>query len=334
MPDTLEASPLGLDAAAVERALAPFLIRRMPVADPEWRRRLRELRRQTLRQSARSAVRKLLTRRRRDQAAVKAEYDKGWPGQPVHLRYDAKAVAGRGSPWVWRDHGYLISGKGGARVRLLYLMRTLAWLKPASVLEVGFGNGINLMLLSARFPDIRFAGVELSRGGFEEARRIQQAGSLPEVIRAFAPEPLADLAAFGRVELRQGTAAALPFADGCFDLVYTSLALEQMEAIRPTALAELARVARRHVVMLEPFREFNRALVPALYVWSREYFRGAVAELAGYGLTPALCLPDMPAEVWLRPALVVCEKRTGATADPGRLPGAGIDSPARAAAPR
>jgi hypothetical protein len=84
-----------------------------------------------------------------------------------------------------------------------------------------------------------------------------------------------------------------------------------MEAIRQSALGEIARVARRHVVMLEPFREFNRWGVPRLYVRTRDYFRGSVAELDRFGLKPVLCVPDMPAEVWLRPALVVCEKGGG-----------------------
>ena len=71
--------------------------------------------------------------------------------------------------------------------------------------------------------------------------------------------PLADPTAFRRIRFCQGNAPSLPFADGEFDLVTTVLALEQMERVREQALAEVARVACRHTLMIEPFREVNRA---------------------------------------------------------------------------
>lgn len=301
---TIEASPLGLTAAAVEAPLSPFVLRRMNRHDREWRRRMLGLYRAALT----AYLGRLLRGQARGQAEVEAEYDASWRARPPLALYDMDAPIKRGSMWLWRDQRYLLRNVGGARLRLLYLMRTIGWLQPASVLEVGFGNGLNLMTLSCRFPGIRFAGLELTQGGCEEARRLQKEEELPPVLQQFSPEPPVDRSAHRRVALQRGTAAALPFPDDAFDLVFTSLALEQMEAIRHRALAEIARVARHHVVMLEPFREFNRWGVPRLYIRTRDYFSGSVAELHRFGLRPILCVPDMPAEVWLRPALVVCEK--------------------------
>ena len=63
---------------------------------------------------------------------------------------------------------------------------------------------------------------------------------------------------YSTVEFRQGNAAALPYPDRSFDVVYTILAVEQMESIREQAMREIVRVARSHVVMIEPLMDSNR----------------------------------------------------------------------------
>jgi SAM-dependent methyltransferase len=282
--------------------MAPFIRYEGPATDARWRRRVRQRDLQTWRQLLRRPF------RRRGQREIEQEYDTAWSEKSPLQWYDVDDVRGGGSPWEWAGQGLLMGNAGGARVRLLYLMRTMAWLRPRTVLEIGFGNGINLLTLACRFPEIAFAGVELTEGGLNQAASIGKTSTFPNVLARFSPEPLVDLCAHTRVDLRRGTAAALPFGDGHFDLVFSSLALEQMEEIRPQALAEAARVARVHVVMLEPFAEYNASGLRRRYVAAWNYFRGAVAELPRFGLQPILRLADMPAEAWLRPCLVVCTK--------------------------
>src|SRR5690606_1356218 len=130
------------------------------------------------------------------------------------------------------------------RFRQLMLIRLVEHLKPRRVLEVGCGLGIHLILLACRFPEVEFTGVELTAAGHRAARALQAEERLPQHLVAFAPEPLVDLTGFRRVDFRQGNAAALDFPDQRFDLVYTVLALEQMERVRARALAEIARVTR------------------------------------------------------------------------------------------
>ncbi len=125
----------------------------------------------------------------------------------------------------------------------------------------------------------------------------------------FAPLPLADPSAFRRIEFHQGNAIRLPFEDGAFDLVYTVLALEQMEVVRAQALAEVARVAALHTLMIEPFRDVNQALWPRLNVLRRDYFRGRIDDLRQYGLDPVLALDDFPQEAFLKACAVLAERR-------------------------
>lgn len=105
----------------------------------------------------------------------------------------------------------------GARlpVRLGALEAALDALAPAPerVLDVGTGTGSAAEALAARWPSARITGVDLSEAMIERAR----AKSLPD-----------------RVDFRVADAAALPFADGEFDLVTHNNV--------PVFLGEVARV--------------------------------------------------------------------------------------------
>ena len=114
--------------------------------------------------------------------------------------------------------------------------------------------------------------------------------------------------AFKRIDFRQGDAAELPFADGSFDLVYSVLALEQMELIRERALGEMARVSTDATFMFEPFREVNDEGWPARYVYARNYFRGRIEDLPALGLKPEFAIRDFPQEIHLRAAAVLARK--------------------------
>jgi SAM-dependent methyltransferase len=72
---------------------------------------------------------------------------------------------------------------------------------PRRALDVGTGTGDAAFLLAERWPDAEVVGVDLSERMVEEARRKR-------------PPELA-----GRVRFERADAAALPFADGAFDLV-------------------------------------------------------------------------------------------------------------------
>ncbi|HEX2574909.1 MAG TPA: class I SAM-dependent methyltransferase [Aquihabitans sp.] len=98
---------------------------------------------------------------------------------------------------------------------------------PARILEVGVGEGEVTARLAARWPDATFCGVDLPDHGL--AAHWDGKG--------FAP-------LFGDI-------GHLPFRDATFDLV---LAIEVLEHVPypELALSELARVARRDVVLSVP----------------------------------------------------------------------------------
>jgi SAM-dependent methyltransferase len=179
----------------------------------------------------------------------------------------------------------------GTDIGLLYRAASVIGEQPdgAAVLDVPCGGGVALRGLR-RGQNVRYVAADISdamlgRTGREAERR-----------------------GLEQVELRHADAEELPFADGEFDLVYTVLAVEQMERIRDAALAEIARVSRGHVLMLEPFKDANRRGVRRLYAVSRNYFRGSIQDLARFGLEPLWATDDFPQEAFLGSPLVLARK--------------------------
>ncbi len=311
MPKTftpLAATGLGIDRAGILAAMEPFVARHVTEADPEWQAELARKGAKTKRQLRRRRWLGWLGTRRRDQGRIAEEYDASWARKRL-APYEMEPRPTRGAAWQYDGDVMFATSAAGARARLLVLMRAIDRLRPASVLEVGCGNGLNLLVLACRFPEIAFRGVELTPGGVAVARAVQAESELPAVLRRFAPEPLVDPTAHRKVELHRGSAAVLPFPDGGVDLVYSSLALEQMEQVRAQALAEMARVSARHTLMLEPFWECNDHGLRRDYLLTRDHFRGRIDELPAYGLEPILVTDDLPGEIWLQPCLVVSRKR-------------------------
>jgi sterol 24-C-methyltransferase len=93
------------------------------------------------------------------------------------------------------------------------------------VLELGFGQGFNLAHLAARFPDVRFSGVDITPAHQEVARRRLQEAALTNVT------------------LTQGDFHHLPYADASFDHVFAIEAFCYATDLE-RAFAEIFRVLR------------------------------------------------------------------------------------------
>lgn len=299
------ASPPAFEVSREEIASAfePFVHRRWRTSDLRWKRRVfRSWRKKLGEYWTGRLLPGVETSFGGAQGKVKRDYEGFWggivPGE--HLSTEGKLTA-----CEWGRDGMLARGIGTKRVHLLLLERAFEALEPESVLEVGSGYGVNLFSLAGYFPATRFAGVELTRQGVRAAAGIARKPDLPEGIADFLRRPHADPGAHARIDFVQGSARSLPFPDASFDVVCTVLALEAMEEIRHQALRELARVARRHVVMIEPFLDLNETGVGRLYHASRQYFRGRIDELGRDGLEPQVVYSDFPHKIRLWPALVI-----------------------------
>jgi SAM-dependent methyltransferase len=108
----------------------------------------------------------------------------------------------------------------------LWIVELLAIRPQDHVLEVGFGPGVALAALTARASSGLVAGLDLSASMVRQARARHAAAI-----------------AAGQMDLRQGDAALLPFADASFDAVCATHVLyfwpDQVATVR-----ELRRVLR------------------------------------------------------------------------------------------
>jgi len=291
------AAALAVPDSAIDAVLRDHLKQEFDVTDSAWlEHEARAIDNRPL--NLRRWLRRMISmgRNAREQTDVRSRYETYWIQAPSVEEY----VAGLNDHVLavrWRDRGMLVEPQALRKVHMLYLMKAIQVLQPRRVLEVGCGNGNVVLTLAARFPNIAFTGVELTAGGVEVAREVQAMPQLPASMVKGSPEPLQDLAAHRSVDLKVGDAWALPFADRSFDLVYTRLALEQMEQIRVEALREITRVAADAVVLVEPWRDYNLTDPGRAYVRRVGYFTGKIVDLEKYGFRKILSTGDIPQKV-------------------------------------
>ncbi len=304
---SMDSLPIGVTAASVMQAFEPFLCN--PLDPGERGRLIRLIRYNAVKRAARRVLQGEAQSGSRGKAVIADEYEGAW--SRGFGAYDVSAGCRKPEPWLHRGAPVMADRSGVPRFRSVVLAGVIRSLKPKRVLEVGCGNGINLLLLANAFPDVSFTGVELTQSGNRVARDIQQAEHLPEALARYAPEPQIDGQAFRRIDFQQGDATRMPFADNAFDLVFTVLSVEQMERVRDAALTEIARVSAGHVLNMEPFADANRSPWRRLHIFARDYFKGTIADLPRYGLEPQWATMDFPQEVQLGAALVLSRRQAG-----------------------
>lgn len=305
---SLTNSGLDITRGQLSELFQPFVAKSFAEGDEPWRAELRRRENKIRRKYLKRVVLGWLPSTQRSERTVIEEYSKAW--QPSEYeKYSLEQPLARVSPWEWGEQKLFASDVGATRFRQLILIRVIEQLRPRTVLEVGCGNGINLMLLACRFPDLEFSGVELTQQGHQAAREFQKQSELPRAMQAYAPLELADTTAFRRIRFVQGSAAELPFEDNSFDLVTTILSLEQMERIRDRALREITRVSSRYLFNIEPFRDLNDRGGARRNVIQRNYFRGRIDDLKRYGFSPKLAMKDFPQEAFLKAGAVLSEKQ-------------------------
>ena len=288
----------------IERTLAPFIVERMATTDPRFRDRVARQGRKWRLRRARRALLGWLPEGKRTQAYVERSYDKTFADRPWPATHGAPPDPK--PTWAaWGDDGLVVRRYGLGRVHLLAMARIIRALGARRVLEVGSGTGINLFVLAALLPEVAFAGVELTETGVAQARNVVAAETLPADLADYCPAPVADMGAQRRLDIRRGNALDLPFEAGAFDLVFTRQALEQMDMIRAPVLRQIARVARGHVLLVEPFADANRDALRRTYVAAKDYFSLPVAGLEAFGIAPVLATRAFPQNICLGIELVV-----------------------------
>ena len=127
------------------------------------------------------------------------------------------------------------------------------------ILEIGFGTGRTLRDLAKSVgPQGRIFGIDLSDRMVKLART-----------------NLADSGFSGRIRLRCGDAAHLPYASGTMDAIFISFTLELFDTPEiPTVLSECKRVLRPggRIVVVGMSKKGNPNPLMAAYEWTHKHF--------------------------------------------------------------
>ena len=113
-------------------------------------------------------------------------------------------------------------------------------LAPAAILDAGCGTGDAQAGLALRYPAARRVALDIALPmlAMAQAKAGQRRSALVRVLSAFTGG-----AGGGEADFVCGDVAALPFAGGSFDLVWSNLMLQWVGDL-PAALGELGRVLR------------------------------------------------------------------------------------------
>jgi ubiquinone/menaquinone biosynthesis C-methylase UbiE len=123
------------------------------------------------------------------------------------------------------------------------------WSSAASVLDVGCGEGIGTARMANVLPQARVVGLDVADPGLLQEWKTR---------------------AHDRIEFVAASAYELPFADDSFDLVSAIEVFEHLQ--RPErALAEIARVSRRGLLLSVPWEPVWRGVNMAAGRYVRQY---------------------------------------------------------------
>ena len=154
----------------------------------------------------------------------------------------------------WYD---LLAGRSEKRYREIGLQR-LGAQEGEAILEIGSGTGRSILTLARAVGSSgKVCGVDISEGMCNVARSLVEKAELA-----------------GRVEIRGGDAAVLPYEPGLFDAVFMSFTLELFDTPEiPPLLRECERVLRDdgRICVVGMSKKSDTAMT-RLYEWSHRKF--------------------------------------------------------------
>lgn len=179
----------------------------------------------------------------------------------------------QGATWTWTKGRMALVRF--TTIRAAYLAPVIAEItrlaaerpgQPLRILEVGCGNGTNLMLLKQAHPGADLHGIDISPARMR-------------VGRAYWGDRL------DGVGMTVDSAITLEtLGDAAFDLVYSVHCLEQLPYHADLCIAAMARVARGPLVLVEPVFEFANT-AQRLYAILGDQLRTLLPAIRANGLT-------------------------------------------------
>ncbi|MDO8500048.1 MAG: class I SAM-dependent methyltransferase [bacterium] len=198
------------------------------------------------------------------------------------------------------------------KMRIAYLSRSLREFNYEktinSVLELGSGNGFNILALAALHPEIKmWKGIDLTSAGVAAAGFLLS--DLPMKPLRYVTELDEDIIrerlSKSDIQFCEGNMLNLPFSDSSFDAVFSCQAIEQLPRDYPRAFQEARRVAAEGAFFLEEFSEAQN-IFQWMHLQNVDYFCASYQEVqkAGFKILKFEPFPLNPEHLSL--GLCVC----------------------------
>lgn len=205
---------------------------------------------------------------KRSQNFTKERYERIWNKDKIFQHFDIKS--NNYSLFKYKNF-FLAHACLTTKVQQILIINQIKALRPSSVLEIGCGPGITLKLLSDIFSEINFYGIDQSIEGIKYANN-QKKNPLDPIFKEKLNFQFKNAINNSKLKFENQDAKSLKFTDKYFDLVFSNLALEQMDNIKYDVLSEIKRVTRKYIIMIEPFKNLNETGLRYLHHTSKQYF--------------------------------------------------------------
>ena len=205
---------------------------------------------------------------KRSQNFTKERYERIWNTNQIVQHFDIKS--NNYSLYKYKEI-FLAHSCLTTKIQQMLIINQIEKLRPDSVLEIGCGPGITLKLLSDIFLEINFFGIDQSIEGIKYAND-QKKNPLNPIFKEKLNFQFNNTINNPKLKFENQDAKSLKFTDKSFDLVFSNLALEQMDNIKYDVLSEIKRVAKKYIIMIEPFKDLNKTGLRYLHHTSKQYF--------------------------------------------------------------
>ena len=224
--------------------------------------------------------------KRRTREFVLSEYASRWAASVNNVG----ASAGKLRPALL--HGELVFLRGLDHVKyfISQISREINELHPEKVLELGSGNGFNILALAALNPDVKiWCGVELTHEGVEASQKLFTNPPYRELkyVTGIPKEKLEILLGSKTriIQFIQGDILSLPYRDREFEFVFSCFVIEQIPRDYSKAFREAYRVSKIRGLFIEAFAEAQKNIFEIMHLWNMDYFRSSIHEVEEAGFT-------------------------------------------------
>lgn len=160
-------------------------------------------------------------------------------------------------------------------------------LQPESVLEIGSGNGLNILCLAVMCPTVkRWQGIELTESGVAAAKKYLKEPPL-ETLAYITREPkeiIRQRISQANITFEKGDINNLAIPDNEFDFVFSFHVLEQVPHTYKQVLGEVYRVTKKSAAFFE-FWDEGQNIFQRIHIRNRGFFKGSFRDIEPVGFT-------------------------------------------------